>query len=420
MESELFELESDLDKKKGTQAGLQIARRGFQLYAGIEFDSVERERKRMKADEKNKEASSFIPNLRDRTQREPRTPENKEQMVLRRKKKVNYAESSDSDEYVEGSKYKNARSKQYVREENNSRESTPCPTTSTVTNTLIVTPNKPIITNTTFNQYSTHVICAFNATIHLVQQTTEKKLHTLLDFVAMFKYLTPKVLDRDMKERSYIVECLSPILRAFRNAFPEVKYEWIEKDVESIKEVNKIFMSNINRRKTDVLVLRLSDMNELLKIEVSGPPYKSTKRHTVGDAKKLLMMAVCSLCRMLSDNLDCPIEDAKKVRTYSIQSVGDRITLFAISLVEKKKYLAVELASCVIPFSFEAITCYARIFNFFAVIRNEFVEQEKVQRKIRSFIPSADDNTEDLREWLHLPDDDLTPVMDDDMDELFL
>jgi len=78
------------------------------------------------------------------------------------------------------------------------------------------------------------------------------------------------------------------------------------------------------------------------------------------------------------------------------------------------------LASCVIPFSFEAITCYARIFNFFAVIRNEFVEQEKVQRKIRSFIPSADDNTEDLREWLHLPDDDLTPVMDDDMDELFL
>ncbi|PKK58809.1 hypothetical protein RhiirC2_316021 [Rhizophagus irregularis] len=103
MESELFELESDLDKK-GTQAGLQIARRGFQLYAGIEFDSVERERKRMKADEKNKEASSFIPNLQDRTQCELRTPENKEQMVLRRKKKVNYAESSDSDEYVEGSK----------------------------------------------------------------------------------------------------------------------------------------------------------------------------------------------------------------------------------------------------------------------------------------------------------------------------
>ncbi|CAB4410049.1 unnamed protein product [Rhizophagus irregularis] len=290
MESELFELESDLDKKKGTQAGLQIARRGFQLYAGIEFDSVERERKRMKANEKNKEASSFIPNLRDRTQREPRMPENKEQMgpiVLRRKKKVNYAESSDSDKYVEGFKYKNARSKQYVCEENNSWESTLCPTTSTVTNILIVTPNKPIITNTTFNQYSTHIIFlkdSINKKLEVIFQsdyseifskiveetvtekdneTTEEARflffirHTLLDFVAMFKYLTPKVLDMDMKERSYIVECLSLILCAFRNAFPEVKYEWIEKDVESIKEVNKIFMGNINHRKTDVLVLRL-------------------------------------------------------------------------------------------------------------------------------------------------------------------
>ncbi|EXX78955.1 hypothetical protein RirG_010250 [Rhizophagus irregularis DAOM 197198w] len=112
---------------------------------------------------------------------------------------------------------------------------------------------------------------------------------------------------------------------------------------------------------------------------------------------------------MLSDNLDCPIKDAKKVRMYSIQIVSDQITLFAISLVEKKKYLAIELASCVIPFFFEAITCYAKIFNFFAVIRNEFVEQEKVQRKICSFIPFADDNTEDLHEWLHLPDDDLLP-----------
>ncbi|GES80129.1 hypothetical protein GLOIN_2v1787785 [Rhizophagus clarus] len=140
-----------------------------------------------------------------------------------------------------------------------------------------------------------------------------------------------------MKERSYIAECLSPILRAFRDAFPDVKYEWIERDVKSIKE-----------------------------IEVSGPPYKSTERHTVDDAKKLLMMAVCSLCRILADNLDCPIEYAKKVRTFSIQSVG------------------------------------------------------KGAEKILSFISSADDNTKDLREWIHLLDDDLTPVTDNDMDELSL
>ncbi|CAG8546991.1 7857_t:CDS:2 [Cetraspora pellucida] len=243
--------------------------------------------------------------------------------------------------------------------------------------------------------------------------------YALLDFVSMFKYLTPKVLDRNMLERSYIVECLSPILRAFRNAFPDIKYMWIEKDVRSIKDANDMFMSNIGERKTDLLILRLSDARELLNVEVSGPPYRSTKKHSVGDVKKLLMMAICNLCRLLGNNLDCNIEDAKNVKTYSIQVIGDRLTLFTVSLADKKKYLAVELASCIIPFTFDAISCYKKIFNFFAVIRNEFVEQEKLQKKIRSFIP-ADNCTENLREWLHLPDDDISLVTEEDIDEIFM
>ncbi len=35
------------------QAGLQIARLGFRVYAETEFDSVERERKKLKVDEYN-------------------------------------------------------------------------------------------------------------------------------------------------------------------------------------------------------------------------------------------------------------------------------------------------------------------------------------------------------------------------------
>ncbi|KAF0392236.1 hypothetical protein F8M41_010554 [Gigaspora margarita] len=166
-----------------------------------------------------------------------------------------------------------------------------------------------------------------------------------------------------MLERSYIVECLSPILRAFRNAFPDIKDMWIEKDVRSIKEANLIFTSNFGERKADLLILRLSDAREFLNVEVSGLPYKSKKKHTVGDVKKLLIMAICSLCQLFGNNLDCNIEDAKNVKTYSIQVIGDRLTLFAISLAGKRKYLTVELASCMIPFSFDAITCCMRIFN---------------------------------------------------------
>ena len=96
--------------------------------------------------------------------------------------------------------------------------------------------------------------------------------------------------------------------------------------------------------KTDLLILRLSDATEILDIEVSGPPFNSTKQHTVGDAKKLLLISVCGLCRILLNNFDCSIENAKEVRTYCIQAIGVRVTLFATSLIDKKKYLAIELA----------------------------------------------------------------------------
>ncbi|CAJ0847492.1 6965_t:CDS:2 [Entrophospora sp. SA101] len=345
--------------------------------------------------------------------------------------------SEESDTKVINAKQNSEEKDEYQTYE---RELMPCPITR---NPLIITPNKPIITRTTYNQISTHIICAFNATVHLVKETTEKTLyeeiekflrmrnklilkssitkklgvifqtdyseiitktmietenekdsetseesrflffirHTLLDFVAMFKYLSPKVLVRDMSERSYIVECLSPILRAFRNAFPNVKYEWIEKDVKSLRDASNMFMIDVRPQKADLLVLRLTDATEILYIEVSGPPYKPNKKHTVGDAKKLLMIAICNLCRILSNNFDCPIDDAKKVRSYSIQAIGDRLTLFAISLVDKKK---------------------------------------KTSEKIRSFIPSVGGDIEGLREWIHLPDDDLTPATEDDIDELSL
>ncbi|GBB84815.1 hypothetical protein RclHR1_01140004 [Rhizophagus clarus] len=408
-------------------------------------------------------------------------------MVLRDRKRLCYTESSSESGYEEESDYEEESkdkieliSKKYVREVHNSREDTPCPTTHGVTN-LIITPNKPSITNVSYNQYSTHMICAFESTLHLVKETIEKQLfeeieriykmrnksvlkspivkklevilqsdysviaskimaeteiedneitedarflffirHTLLDFVATFKFLSPKVISWDMSERSYIVECLSPILRAFRNSFPDIRYEWIEKDVGSIKGANNIFLCDIQPRKTDLLILRLSDATEILDTEVSGPPFNSTKKHTIGDTKKLLLMSVCSLCKILANNFDCPIKDAKGVRTYCIQAISDRLTLFATSLIEKKKYLAIELASCIIPFSFDTISCYTRIFNFFAIIRKEFVEQEEIQKKIRSFIPSADNgNYEDLREWIHQPDDDLAVLTEDDMDEIF-
>ncbi|CAG8659411.1 27391_t:CDS:2 [Dentiscutata erythropus] len=381
---------------------------------------------------------------------EPLTPENKvysasssppsDGILLRKTKKISYAKSDlenvkkssssdleDVEEFKKFIKNKNIKSQKYVCNNFISYESTLCPTVYSATSTLIATPNiihsatstlivilnKPIITKAIYNEYSAHIICAFNTMIHLVKETIEKLVYekvknmlqvgnklvmndlivkklenifqasyskieskviletniennqtmkenrfiffiqyALLDFVFMFKYLMPKVLD------------------PFRNAFPDIKYMWLEKDIRSIKEANLMFTKN----------------------------FGSKKKHTVGDVKKLLIMAICSLYRLLGNNLNCNIEDAKNVKTYSIQVIGDRLTLLAISLISKRKYLAVELVS---------------------FIWNGFLEQEKLQKKIRSFIP-IDNCSENLRKWLHLPDDDISLVTEEDIDEIFI
>ncbi|GES81487.1 hypothetical protein GLOIN_2v1486968 [Rhizophagus clarus] len=347
---------------------------------------------------------------------------------------------------------------------------------------LINTPNKPVVTKVMCDKYSPYLVCVFSATINHVNETIDegtyreieklflmknrlalqesfvKKLesifetdyakieskiinetivegdnqsevarfnffvrYALLDFTANFKYRLPRVLDRDMSERTFIVECLSPIFRAFRNAFPDIKYDWIEKNVTSIREANNMFADDISPRKTDLLVVRLSDGMEILNTEVSGPPFKATISHTVGDVKKLLMMSICSLCRIFGNNLDCSAKDAKGIKTYNIQVVGDRLTLFSVSITDQKKYLAVELASCMIPFSFDSISYYTKIFNFFAIIQAEFKEQEKLRKKIYSSIPI--ENTERIRDWLYLPEDsflyDLKPIPED-IDEILM
>ncbi|CAJ0835094.1 7319_t:CDS:2 [Entrophospora sp. SA101] len=88
-----------------------------------------------------------------------------------------------------------------------------------------------------------------------------------------------------------------------------------------------MFIQNIGQY---ISVVRISDEREILNVEFLGLPFRSTKDHTVGDVKKLLIMAVCSLCYSLGDYLDCSVEDAKKVKSYSIQVIENlRVWLHA-------------------------------------------------------------------------------------------
>src|SRR5579871_5745151 len=102
----------------------------------------------------------------------------------------------------------------------------------------------------------------------------------------------------------------------------------------------------------DLLVICLSDGMEILNTEVSGFPFKVTITHTVGDVKKLLMISICSLCKIFGNNLDCSIKDTKGIKTYSIQVIDEQLTFISVSITNQKKYLAIEITSCMISFSF--------------------------------------------------------------------
>ncbi|CAG8723704.1 13363_t:CDS:2, partial [Funneliformis mosseae] len=214
--------------------------------------------------------------------------------VLQKRSQINYAESdaemnSDSDYVIKG-KFK--------------KEGEEADQASNLT------PNKPILTRMMYDEYFPYLICAFNNTINYLKKITENKTfmeikkilqmndqlilqksfirklkvifetdyskieskiieettikdsdqtedarfnffiwNTLLNFAANFRYKILKVLDCDMSERTFIIECLSPIFCALQNAFSDIKYGWIEKDVTSIKVANNMFEYDISSRK---------------------------------------------------------------------------------------------------------------------------------------------------------------------------
>ncbi|CAG8552869.1 12375_t:CDS:2 [Funneliformis caledonium] len=216
---------------------------------------------------------------------------------------------------------KNARS-QPVRD-NYSRESMLSPKIHSVTHILIATPNKPIITKATYVEYSAHIISAFNSTIHLVKGTIEEQAY---EKVKNILQMGNKLVINDL-----IVKKLENIFQA---SYSEIESKIISEtkieDNQMTEEDRKRYkitqrskqnvFEKFGERKTDLFILRLSDASELLNVEVSRPPYRSTKKHIIGDVKKLLVMAICSLCRLFSNNLDYDIGDAKMLKLIASRS----------------------------------------------------------------------------------------------------
>ncbi|RIA92579.1 hypothetical protein C1645_820502 [Glomus cerebriforme] len=148
-----------------------------------------------------------------------------------------------------------------------SHEDTPCPVSSETSEDITTSPKDRLILQETivkkldalfeteYTKIESKII--LETDINGYNQIEEARFNffirdTFLDFVANFRYRMLKVLDREISERTFIIESLSPISKCVS----DIKYYWIEKNVASIKEANNMFAEDINPRKTDLLVIR--------------------------------------------------------------------------------------------------------------------------------------------------------------------
>ncbi|CAJ0866302.1 1096_t:CDS:2, partial [Entrophospora sp. SA101] len=103
---------------------------------------------------------------------------------------------------------------------------------------------------------------------------------------------------------------------------------------------------------------RLSDDQEIWQMEVAGPPWNPTTTHTINDTKKTFQSDILNLVSILRNNLDCSIDLATKIKVFCTQAISTRLTLYALNMLPDGRFLATELASAIIPFSWSGRGAY--------------------------------------------------------------
>lgn len=180
-------------------------------------------------------------------------------------------------------------------------------------------------------------------------------------------------MSRKISERKHIVYQISSIFKFYERTFPLIEFDWIESHARTAKIMKSPTNSGIVQ--VDIKGTRISDGLDIFHMEVVGPPCNATDKHIMGDSKKTMRTDILNLIAVLRNHLDCRISLATKIKVYSMQSISEqnnlcscvndcifhilflsfsdaRLTLYALSMLPDGRFLLNELATAVIPFSF--------------------------------------------------------------------
>ncbi|CAI2192526.1 1607_t:CDS:2, partial [Funneliformis geosporum] len=188
----------------------------------------------------------------------------------------------------------------------------------------------------------------------------------LYDFFSM---TSEGLMDRNIGERKYTVEQIMPLFKAIQSVYREYKFDWIEVQLECIKDMKLLFPNfDLTLNKADGVCMKASNNKEVVFIEVSGGPEATVEKHVWEDTEKLIREAMFGLVSLLRDYLDKNSTGAKNIRTYMVQVIGDRMTLSEIRLVGKHFYTVSQIKSAVIPFAFDDVEKFFEIFELLYIL----------------------------------------------------
>ncbi|CAG8807904.1 39_t:CDS:2, partial [Racocetra persica] len=173
-------------------------------------------------------------------------------------------------------------------------------------------------------------------------------------------------MSREIGECKHIVYQISSLFKFYERTFSLVEFDWIE----SYAHAAKILKSSTNSGivKVDIKGTRVSDGLDIFHMEVAGPLYNVNDKHIADDTKKTMRTDILNLITILRNHLDCLLNLATKIRVYSILSINARLTLYSLSMLNNGRFLISELATAVIPFSFNGRSQYKHVLRLMAIL----------------------------------------------------
>ncbi|UZO10220.1 uncharacterized protein OCT59_001818 [Rhizophagus irregularis] len=166
-------------------------------------------------------------------------------------------------------------------------------------------------------------------------------------------------LSRKVGERKYIIQNISSLFKFYEVTFGNVSFDWIESHSPASKLAKSPTNSGIV--KVDISGVRLFDDKEIFHAE---------SLHT----------DILNLIAILLDHLRVLVEDATKVKVFSLQVIEYRMTLYSLNMLNDGTFLTSELYSTLLPFSLDAISKYKGILYLMAVLHEEITKQISIMK----------------------------------------